>query len=94
MLLIRLAINDRQSGAGKHKYMNKIQVRSDLSPEVYQQLQQYMTEKGLSETTAIEVILDSHFSGRSHDELMGILAKMEQDLSYLKRHVLAVRFRT
>lgn len=73
--------------------MKKIQVRSDLSPEIYQQLQRYMTEKKLSETTAIEAILNSHFSGRSQDELMGILAKMEQDLSYLKRHVVAVRFR-
>jgi len=52
-----------------------------------------MTEKELSEATAIEAILNSHFSGRSQDELMGILAKMEQDLSYLKRHVVAVRFR-
>ncbi len=93
MLLIRLAISDRQSGAGELNWMNKIQVRSDLSPEIYQQLQRYMTEKGISETTAIEAILNSHFSGRSQDELMGILAKMEQDLSYLKRHVVAVRFR-
>ena len=74
--------------------MNKIQVRSDLSPEIYQQLQRYMTEKGLSETTAIEVIVNSYFSDRPQDELMAVLAKMEQDLSYLKRHVLAIRFRS
>lgn len=74
--------------------MNKIQVRSDLSPEIYQQLQRYMTEKGLSETTAIEAIVNSYFSDRPQDELMAVLAKMEQDLSYLKRHVLAIRFRS
>jgi hypothetical protein len=74
--------------------MNKIQVISDLSPEIYQQLQRYMTEKGLSETTAIEAIVNSYFSDISQYELMGLLAKMEQDLSDLKRHVLAIRFRS
>lgn len=74
--------------------MNKIQVRSDLSPEIYQQLQRYMTEKGLSETTAIEAIVNSYFSDKPQAELMAVLAKMEQDLSYLKRHVLAIRFRS
>ena len=74
--------------------MDKIQIISDLSPEIYQQLQRYMTEKGLSETTAIEAIVNSYFSDITQYELMGLLAKMEQDLSDLKRHVLAIRFRS
>jgi hypothetical protein len=74
--------------------MDKIQIISDLSPEIYQQLQRYMTEKGLSETTAIEAIVNSYFSDISQYELMGLLAKMDQDLSDLKRHVLAIRFRS
>jgi hypothetical protein len=53
-----------------------------------------MTEKGLSETTAIEAIVNSYFSDKPQAELMAVLAKMEQDLSYLKRHVLAIRFRS
>ena len=53
-----------------------------------------MTEKGLSETTALEAIVNSYFSDISQYELMGLLAKMEQDLSDLKRHVLAIRFRS
>jgi hypothetical protein len=73
--------------------MNKIQVQSDLSPEIYQQLKAYMTERELSEATAIEVIVNSYFLDRNQDELMGRIANIEQDLSALKRHVLAIRFR-
>lgn len=73
--------------------MNKIQVQSDLSPEIYQQLQAYMTERELSEATAIEAIMNSYFLGRTQDELTGRITKIEQELSALKRHVLAIRFR-
>ncbi len=73
--------------------MNKIQVQSDLSPEIYQQLKAYMTERELSEATAIEVIVNSYFLDRNQDELTGRIANIEQDLSALKRHVLAIRFR-
>ncbi len=73
--------------------MNKIQVQSDLSPEIYQQLKAYMTERELSEATAIEVIVNSYFLDRTQDELTERIANIEQDLSALKRHVLAIRFR-
>ena len=73
--------------------MNKIQVQSDLSPEIYQQLKAYMTERELSEATAIEVIVNSYFLDRNQDELTGRIANIEQELSALKRHVLAIRFR-
>lgn len=73
--------------------MNKIQVQSDLSPEIYQQLQAYMTERELSEATAIEAIVNSYFLDRTQDELTGRITKIEQELSALKRHVLAIRFR-
>jgi hypothetical protein len=73
--------------------MNKIQVRSRLSSEIYQQLQQYMAKEGLSETMAIEAILSSYLSDKPQDNLAVQIAKIEQDLSALKRHVLAIRFR-
>lgn len=73
--------------------MNKIQVRSRLSSEIYQQLQQYMAKEGLSETSAIEAILSSYLSDKPQDNLAVQIAKIEQDLSALKRHVLAIRFR-
>ena len=73
--------------------MNKIQVQSCLSPEIYQQLQGYMTEQGLSEIVAIEAIVSSYFANRSLDELTGRVFKVEQELSYLKRQLLAMRFR-
>ncbi|HEY9729840.1 MAG TPA: hypothetical protein V6D50_25605 [Chroococcales cyanobacterium] len=73
--------------------MNKIQVRSRLSSEIYQQLQQYMAKEGLSETSAIEAILSSYFAEKPQDNLAVQIAKIEQDLSALKRHVLAIRFR-
>ena len=73
--------------------MNKIQVQSCLSPEIYQQLQAYMTEQGLSEITAIEAIVSSYLANRPLDELTGRVFKVEQELSYLKRQLLAMRFR-
>ncbi len=73
--------------------MNKIQVQSRLSPEVYEQLQAYMTQQGLSEIMAIEAILISYLADKSLDELTGRVFKLEQELSYLKRQLLAVRFR-
>jgi hypothetical protein len=74
--------------------MSKIQIQSHVSPEVYQQLQTYMTERGLSETTAIETIVSSYLAEGSQDELRQRIAKIEQDLSVVKRHVLAIRFRS
>ena len=73
--------------------MDKIQVRSHLSSEIYQQLQQYMAKEGLSETSAIEAILSRYFADQPQDKLAVQIAKIEQDLSALKRHVLAIRFR-
>lgn len=73
--------------------MNKIQVQSSLSPEIYQQLETYMTERGLSETLAIEAIMSSYFADRPLHELTGRIMKVEQELSYLKRQLLTVRFR-
>jgi hypothetical protein len=52
-----------------------------------------MTERELSEATAIEVIVNSYFLDRNQDELTVRIANIEQDLSALKRHVLAIRFR-
>lgn len=73
--------------------MNKIQVQSNLSPEIYQQLQAYMTERELSEATAVEAIVNSYFLDKPQDELTGRIAKIEQELSDLKRLILAIRFR-
>lgn len=73
--------------------MNKIQVESRLTSEIYQQLQTYMTDLGLSEAAAIEAIVSRYFEN-SQDELVRRIAKMEQDLSDVKRHVLAIRFRS
>jgi alpha-amylase/alpha-mannosidase (GH57 family) len=73
--------------------MNNIKVRSNLSPEIYRQLQEYMTQQGLSEAAAIEAIVNSYFLDKAEDELVGRIAKIEQALSDVKRHVLAIRFR-
>lgn len=73
--------------------MDKIQVESRLSSEVYQQLQAYMTQQGISEIMAIEAIVSSYFADKPLDELTGRVFKLEQELSYLKRQLLAVRFR-
>lgn len=74
--------------------MNKIQVRSRLSSDIYQKLQHYMAKEGLSETSAIEAILSSYFADEPQDNLAVTIAKIEQDVSALKRHVLAIRFHT
>ena len=74
--------------------MNKMQVQSHVSPETYEQLQRYMTEQGLSEAKAIEGIVNSYFGDLSLDKLMGKITKIEEDMAFLKQHILAVRFRT
>ncbi len=73
--------------------MDKVHVQSRLSLEIYQQLQGYMTEQGLSEATALELIVSSYFADRPQVELTERIARIEQDLSDVKRHVLAMRFR-
>jgi lipoate synthase len=73
--------------------MDKVHVQSRLSLEIYQQLQGYMTEQGLSEATALELIVSSYFADRPQVELTERIARIEQDLSDVKRHVLAIRFR-
>lgn len=73
--------------------MDKVQVQSRLSLEIYQQLQGYMTEQGLSEATALEAIVSSYFADKPQVELTERIARIEQDLSDVKRHVLAIRFR-
>jgi hypothetical protein len=70
--------------------MSKVQ--GSLSEEIYQQLQVYMTDLGLEEAAAIEAIVRGYFDN-SQDELMRRIAKIEQDLSQVKRHVLTIRFR-
>lgn len=72
--------------------MSKVQVQGSLSEESYQQLEVYMTDLGLSEAAAIEAIVSAYFDN-SQDELMRRIAKIEQDLSQVKRHVLKIRFR-
>jgi hypothetical protein len=72
--------------------MSKVQVQGSLSEEIYQQLQVYMTDLGLEEAAAIEAIVSGYFDN-SQDELMRRIAKIEQDLSQVKRHVLTIRFR-
>ena len=74
--------------------MSKVQVQGSLSAEIYQQLQAYMTGFGLEEAAAIEAIVSGYFADNPQDELMRRIAKMEQDLSDVKRHVLAIRFRS
>lgn len=73
--------------------MDKIQVTSNLSAENYQHLQEYMTQQGISEAMAIEAIVSSYFADKPLDELTTRINKLEQDLSSLKRHLLALRFR-
>ncbi|MBD2124792.1 hypothetical protein NDI39_31105 [Microcoleus sp. ZQ-A2] len=72
--------------------MSKVQVQGSLSEEIYQQLQVYMTDLGLEEAAAIEAIVSGYFDN-SQDELVRRIAKIEQDLSQVKRHVLTIRFR-
>lgn len=74
--------------------MSNVQVQGSLSEDIYQQLQAYMTELGLSEAAAIEAIVSGYFADNPQDELIRRIAKMEQNLSDVKRHVLAMRFRS
>lgn len=73
--------------------MDKIQVTSSLSAENYQQLQEYMNQQGVSEAMAIEAIVNRYFAYQPLDELTTRISKIEQDMSNLKRHLLALRFR-
>ena len=73
--------------------MSKVQVQASLREEIYEQLQVHMTDLGLDEAEAIEAIVSAYFDN-SQNELMRRIAKMEQDLSDVKRHVLAIRFRS
>lgn len=50
-----------------------------------------MTNQGLSETAAIEAILNDYFDN-PQDELSKRLAKKKQALSDLKSHLVAIRF--
>jgi len=78
-------------GASKPNLMNRTVVKSDLSPKVYEQLQAYMTDQGLSEAAAIEAVLSDYFDNPPN-ELMKRLTKMEQSLSDVKSHLLAIRY--
>ena len=71
--------------------MNRTVVKSDLIPKVYEQLQAYMTDQGLSEAAAIEAVLSDYFDNPPN-ELMKRLTKMEQSLSDVKSHLLAIRY--
>lgn len=73
--------------------MDKIQVTSNLSAENYQQLQDYMIQQGISEAMAIEAIVSSYFAYQPLDDLRKRISKIEQDMSTLKRHLIAMRFR-
>lgn len=73
--------------------MDKIQVMSNLSAENYQQLQEYMIKQDLSEAMAIEAIVSSYFAYQPLDDLRTQISKIEQDMSTLKRHLIAMRFR-
>jgi len=72
--------------------MSRINVQSRLSPKVFEQLQAYMTDHKLSQAAAIEAILSDYFDN-PQDDLMKRLTKMEQALSEVKSHLLAIRFR-
>ena len=71
----------------------KIRVTGYLEPETYQQLHQYMTELKLSQTKAISAIVSSYLAGKAQDELTARIDRLEREISDLKRHVVAVRFR-
>lgn len=73
--------------------MDKIQVTSNLSQINYQELQEYMSKQGLSEAMAIEAIVSNYFADQRLDALTTRLSKIEQELSSLKRHLIALRFR-
>lgn len=71
----------------------KIRVSVYLNHENYQQLQDYIARRELSQTKAINDIIGSYFADKPEDDLTGRIMKLEQQLSDLKRHVLAIRFR-
>jgi hypothetical protein len=51
----------------------------------------FLTDKGLSEAAAIEAVLSDYFDNPPN-ELMKRLARMEQSLSDVKGHLLAIRY--
>ena len=73
--------------------MEKIRVSAYLSTENYEQLQEYMTKRELSQSKAINTIIGSYLADTSEDKLTGQIIRLEQQLSDLKRHLLAIRFR-
>lgn len=72
----------------------KIPVTTQLNTEVYQQLQEYMSEQKLSQTSALKAIVENFFRDRPQDELMVRINRLEQEIADMKRHVLAIRFRS
>lgn len=72
---------------------DNIQVNISLSPENYQQLQEYMINQNLSETAAINDIIGSYLAEKTDDKFMARIDKLEQEIRDLKRHLLAIRFR-
>lgn len=73
--------------------MDKIQVTSNFSQTNYQELQEYMSKQGLSEAMAIEAIVTNYFAAQKLDALTTRLSKIEQEISNLKRNLIALRFR-
>ncbi|HEY9649162.1 MAG TPA: hypothetical protein V6C95_00760 [Coleofasciculaceae cyanobacterium] len=72
---------------------DNIQVNISLSPENYQQLQEYMINQNLSETAAINDIIGSYLAEKTDDKFMTRIERLEQEIRGLKRHILAMRFR-
>lgn len=72
---------------------DNIQVNISLSPENYQQLQEYMISQELSETAAINDIINSYLAEKTDDKFMTRIDRLEQEIRGLKRHILAIRFR-
>ncbi|HEY9599172.1 MAG TPA: hypothetical protein V6D33_16010 [Cyanophyceae cyanobacterium] len=70
-----------------------IQLNIYLTPENYQQLQEYMISQNLSETAAINDIIGSYLADKTDDNFMARIDKLEQEIRGLKRHLLAIRFR-
>lgn len=72
---------------------DNIQMTVYLSPENYQQLQEYMTRRELSQTAAINDIIGSYLADKAEDDLMKRIDRLEEEIRGLKRHLFAIRFR-
>lgn len=72
---------------------DNIQLNIYLSPENYQQLQEYMISQNLSEAAAINDIIGSYLAEKTDDNFMTRIDRLEQEIRGLKRHLLAIRFR-